>query len=322
LSDWEVETSAAGGIASIRVRGSELLAEEARPLDASAARWRVAADLDRLRVVPQTFELAQSMVWPFRHEPGMEVVLRGKNLMPLAPSHVTLVEPGFTLRLSWPSSGLAVSIAWDELRLSSARVEMKIEPPRIEVHMAGGGRAEVRPVSWWVDVRDGSGTRTVEVVEYDKAWPDHFRHLAAELIRALGDQFVAIEHGGSTAVPGLAAKPIVDIWAALRSPIRPEDIEAMAAIGFDYLGEAALEDQDFFVKLTPPVCHLHCYPEGHPLWYRHLAFRDWLRADSEGAAAYGRLKRDLAIRFAADRLAYTEAKSDFIEAALLGQKQA
>jgi GrpB-like predicted nucleotidyltransferase (UPF0157 family) len=318
VSDWEFEPSAGGGIGSIRVRDTELLAAEARRLDSSAARWRVTTGSDRVRVVPEAFEVAQSMVWPFRHEPGMDVVVRGKDLMPLSPGHPIVMKAGFTLRLAWPSTGLAVSIAWDEPRLSWSAAEMKTGPARIEVQIAGGDREDLRPASWWVEVRDGSGSRTVEVVEYDPAWPEHFHRLAAELKGVLGDKVLEIEHGGSTAVPGLAAKPIIDIWAALGSPIRPQDIEAMAAIGYEYLGESALEDQDFFVKLAAPVCHLHCYPDAHPQWDRHLAFRDWLRANPVGAAAYGRLKRELAIRFAADRLAYTEAKSDFIEAALLG----
>ncbi len=135
---------------------------------------------------------------------------------------------------------------------------------------------------------------------------------------ALGDQVAAIEHGGSTSVPGLAAKPVIDMWAALREPMNDEHITAMAAVGYEYLGEAALEGQDFFVKRTPRVCHLHCYRVGNPELDRHLAFRDWLRSHPEGAAAYATLKRELATRFAADRLAYTEAKSDFIESALSG----
>jgi GrpB-like predicted nucleotidyltransferase (UPF0157 family) len=318
VSDWEFEPSAGGGIASIRVRGTELLAAEAGPLDASSSRWQVTSDADRLRVVPDAFELAQSMVWPFRCESDMEVVERGRNLMSLLSQRGTILKPLFSVRLEWPSSGLAVSIAWDELRLSSSTLQLRTEPLRIELHISPGRRRGQRSASWWVVVRDGSGARTVEVVDYDPAWPDHFRRLSTELKRVLGDKVVKIEHGGSTSVPGLAAKPIIDIWAALGFPIHSEDIEAMAAIGYEYLGEAALEDQDFFVRLAEPVCHLHCYPAGHPEWNRHIAFRDWLRANPDGAAAYARLKRDLAIRFAADRLAYTEAKSDFIEAALLG----
>lgn len=169
-----------------------------------------------------------------------------------------------------------------------------------------------------MQVRDGSGARVIEVVDYDPAWPGYFRHEQAEVKRALGDQLMALEHGGSTSVPGLAAKPIIDMWAALRKPLTVQDISALAAIGYEHLGEGGLEDQDLFVRRMPRVCHLHCYPAGHPEWDRHLAFRDWLRANPDGAAAYARLKRELAERFPADRLAYTEAKSDFIESALAG----
>jgi GrpB-like predicted nucleotidyltransferase (UPF0157 family) len=99
-----------------------------------------------------------------------------------------------------------------------------------------------------------------------------------------------------------------------------EDVKAMAAVGYDYLGESALPDQDFFVKSEPRIYHLHCYPAGHPEWDRHLAFRDWLRAHPDAAAAYASLKRELAARFPADALAYTEAKSDFIESALSNRR--
>jgi len=319
LADWQVEPGASGGIASLRFQGTELLAKEARPLDAASARWRVAEMPDRVRVVPDTFELSQSMVWPFRHEPGIEVVCRGSNLMPLPPDTPHEVKRTFTVRLAWPASGVAVSIAWDEPRLRAAAVAFRSDPSRIELTIGAGAAHATRPVSWWVELRDGNGAPTIEVVDYDPAWPDQFRRVQAEVERALGDQVVALEHGGSTSVPGLAAKPIIDMWAALRVPVRQQDVDAMAAIGYEHLGEAGLEDRDFFVKRTQPVCHLHCYPAGHREWDRHLAFRDWLRAHPEGAAAYGRLKRELAVRFPADRIAYTEAKSDFIEAALVGK---
>ena len=185
-----------------------------------------------------------------------------------------------------------------------------------------GARASgtVRLASWWVNIRDGVRGRKVEVVDYNPAWPAQFREEEKAIKRVLDRQVMALEHGGSTSVPGLAAKPIIDMWAALRSPLRQEDVKAMAAIGYDYLGESALPDQDFFVKSEPRIYHLHCYPAGHPEWDRHLAFRDWLRVHPDGAAAYASLKRELAARFPADALAYTEAKSDFIESALSNRR--
>lgn len=316
MSDWEIEPNATGGIASIRLRGSELLAGEAGTLDPGGAPWLVTLEEDRMRVGPARFELAQSMIWPFRYETGMDLVARGKDVTLPALDVPSELKPAFTVRLVWPSSRVAVSIAWDEPRLPTAALTLRSNPSRVELTIGALASGDVRPVSWWVLIVDGSGARTTEVVDYDPAWPAQFEQERGEVWRALGEVLVAVEHGGSTSVLGLAAKPIIDMWAALRSPLREGDIRAMAEIGYDYLGESALPDQDFFVKRTPRAFHLHCYPFGHPQWDRHLAFRDWLRTHPEGAAAYARLKRDLAQRFAADRLAYTEAKSDFIEAAL------
>jgi GrpB-like predicted nucleotidyltransferase (UPF0157 family) len=315
LSDWEVEPSPKGLI-SLRLRGTELLAGEARPLDAGAASWVVTLEVDRVRVEPARFEVAQSMVWPFRYETGMELVARGKDVTPPEFEVPFELKPAFTVRLLWPSSGEAVSIAWDELRLPTAALTLRSNPSRVELTIGARTSGTVRPVSWWVNIRDGARGRKVEVVDYDPAWPNHFRDEQALVKRALGNRVVELEHGGSTSVPGLAAKPIIDMWAALAAPIRKEDVKAMAAIGYEYLGESALPDQDFFVKRAPLSYHLHCYPAGHPEWDRHLAFRDWLRTHPDGAAAYASLKRELARRFPADLLAYTEAKSEFILEAL------
>jgi GrpB-like predicted nucleotidyltransferase (UPF0157 family) len=316
LSDWEVERSPDGGLVSLRLGGVELLAGEARPLVDSAASWVVTPEADRVRVEPVRFEIAQSMLWPFRHETGMELVARGKDVTPVGLDIPFELKPAFSVRLGWPSNGVAVSIAWDEVRLPTAALTVRSDPSRVELTIGARASGTVRLASWWVNIRDGVRGRKVEVVDYDPAWPAQFRQEEAAIKRVLGSQVVALEHGGSTSVPGLAAKPIIDMWAALRSPLRQEDVKAMAAVGYDYLGESALPDQDFFVKSEPRIYHLHCYPAGHPEWDRHLAFRDWLRAHPDAAAAYASLKRELAARFPADALAYTEAKSDFIESAL------
>jgi GrpB-like predicted nucleotidyltransferase (UPF0157 family) len=316
LSDWEVERSPDGGVVSLRLRDSELLAGEARPLDEEAAPWVVTLEVDRVRIEPARFEIAQSMVWPFRYETGMELVARGKDVTPPGLDVPFELKPAFSVRLDWPSSRVAVSIAWDELRMPTAALTLRSNPSRVVLTIGARTSGTVRPVSWWVNIRDGNRGSKIEVVDYDPAWPAIYREEAAAIRRVLGDQVAALEHGGSTSVPGLAAKPIIDMWAALRAPIREDDIQAMAALGYEYLGESALPDQDFFVKRASPSYHLHCYPAGHPEWDRHLAFRDWLRAHPEGAAAYASLKRELAKRFPADALAYTEAKSEFIQEAL------
>lgn len=160
------------------------------------------------------------------------------------------------------------------------------------------------------------GDAAIEVVDYDPAWPHQFEVEKQRIAEALGEVLVTLEHGGSTAVPGLAAKPIIDMWAALRGQMDPEHIQALARIGYEHFGEFGLAGRDYFVKTSPTACHLHCYPTGHPAWNRHLAFRDWLRTNPEGARAYAQLKRDLAIRFGNDRGAYTDAKSSFINSAI------
>ena len=156
----------------------------------------------------------------------------------------------------------------------------------------------------------------VLLVDHRPEWPALYAREEARIRRALGDRALLVEHVGSTSVPGLAAKPVIDIWLTLTGPVRPEHVEALGAVGYRHLGEAGLAGQDLFIRRSAPQVHVHSYQVGDPDYQRHLDFREWLRAHPDGAAAYGRLKKDLARRFKADRLAYTEAKSDFIEAAL------
>jgi GrpB-like predicted nucleotidyltransferase (UPF0157 family) len=314
--EWQIEWTPAG-IDSIRLRGTEILASTARPTDVSAAPWHLDARGDRgIWIQPASFELTQSMVWPFRYEREMEVVARGINLMPFAPELMRALEAEFTVRLEWPSSRVAISIGWDPDRLLSASLTRRTEPPRLELALGAMSGRKVRPESWWVMVRDGKGLHPIEVVDYDPTWPIQFETEKARIEQALGELLSVLEHAGSTAVPGLAAKPIIDMWAALRGPLTPTHIRAMANMGYEHFGEYGLAGRDYFVKSSPPLCHLHCYPVGHPDWNRHLAFRDWLRAHPEGAQAYAGVKRYLALRFSGDLMAYTEAKSNFIESAI------
>lgn len=130
-----------------------------------------------------------------------------------------------------------------------------------------------------------------------------------------------IHHVGSTAVPGLEAKPIIDILAGI------EDLEAGRAC-FEPLGELGYlhapylpEEMHWFCKPDPArrTHHLHLVPEGSPRYRDELAFRDRLRADSGLAARYAMLKRELAERHPDDREAYTEGKGAFVRAVLRGE---
>lgn len=156
----------------------------------------------------------------------------------------------------------------------------------------------------------------VLVVEYDPHWPDLFVQ-EAERVRAVLGQVIAIEHFGSTAVPGLAAKPILDLLVEVRSLEEARDaVPALAELGYAFWADNPDTDRLFFVKGLPPngprTHHLHIVEPGNPLWKR-LLFRDYLRLHPEEAARYAALKRALAVRFPTDREGYTQAKTEYIE---------
>ena len=155
----------------------------------------------------------------------------------------------------------------------------------------------------------------IEIVAYDPAWPARFES-ERRLLQATLAPWLAgtIEHIGSTAVPLLAAKPVIDIMAPVRSleNSRPA-IEAAESAGYLYAPYKA-DAMHWFCKPSPVLRthHLHLVPLDSPLWRQRLAFRDALRADPDVAADYAALKRRLALQFRDDRDAYTEAKTSFI----------
>jgi GrpB-like predicted nucleotidyltransferase (UPF0157 family) len=157
-----------------------------------------------------------------------------------------------------------------------------------------------------------------EVVEYDSRWLAIFAELRDSLAVALGKLAVRIEHVGSTGVPGLAAKPTIDIDLVIRS--RGDlavAIERLAAIRYVHRGELRNGPKGCDAFHRPhgsAVHHLHECPEGNEAFRRHMALRDYLRVHSESAAEYSKIKRTLALRFSTDISAYTNAKTAFIEA--------
>ena len=159
----------------------------------------------------------------------------------------------------------------------------------------------------------------IRLAPYDPGWPAAFESERAALEDAIGGWAVGgIHHVGSTAVPGLAAKPIVDILVGV------EDLEGSRECfeplaGLEYLYAPYLaEEMHWFCKPHPErrTHHLHLAPAGGRRYAEELAFRDRLRADPQLAGEYEALKRELASSFGGDRDAYTEAKSDFIRGAL------
>jgi len=127
-----------------------------------------------------------------------------------------------------------------------------------------------------------------------------------------------MEHFGSTAIPGLAAKPVIDILVAVRSiaEARERAVVPLTALGYAFWADNPKRDRLFFVKGLPPAPrrthHVHMTEPHGEMWQR-LRFRDHLRAHPEARDAYLALKLDLARRFPEDREAYTEGKQGFVD---------
>lgn len=157
----------------------------------------------------------------------------------------------------------------------------------------------------------------IAIADYDPRWSDLYAIEKERIVDALGDVLVAIEHIGSTSVPGLAAKPRIDIMPGLESEDDLDSIiDPMVGLGFRYIPD--YEDEMPYRRLftRDPVgdviaCNIHTVAVGSEFWERHLLFRDYLRANPDVAGEYARLKRDLAPRFKVTN-DYAEAKTDFI----------
>ena len=161
----------------------------------------------------------------------------------------------------------------------------------------------------------------IRLVPFDRSWPENFERERAVLDTAIGRWVTGgIHHVGSTAVPGLAAKPIIDILVGVDSlDVSRGCFEPLA--GLDYLYAPYLADEmHWFCKPDPSrrTHHLHLVPTGSARFRDELSFRDRLRDSPAIADEYTELKRELAQRFADDREAYTDSKTDFIREALDG----
>lgn len=154
------------------------------------------------------------------------------------------------------------------------------------------------------------------IVDYDPAWPSNFQAEAERIGWELGELALRIEHVGSTSVPGLAAKPIVDIQISVDSIVpRTPFVRPLVSLGYTFSVDPTMAEREYFKKDIDGVrrFQLHVCAAGGDWERRHLAFRDWLRGHPEDAAAYADLKRRLAVEHRHDRYAYTGAKGTFID---------
>ena len=155
----------------------------------------------------------------------------------------------------------------------------------------------------------------VEIVEYRPEWAEIFERERAAILETCGPWVMEVHHVGSTSVPGLAAKPILDIMPVVANPEDGESaVEPMTALGYRYREENELPGRFYFDKIVGglTVVHCHMYQQDHSDVRKLVAFRDQLRTDKETAIAYERLKRDLAWKYRDNRVAYTDSKEAFV----------
>lgn len=153
----------------------------------------------------------------------------------------------------------------------------------------------------------------IVIVEYDPRWALHYAEERARVEAVLGGMAKSIEHIGSTSVPGLAAKPIIDLLVTVTylGPPNPY-VELLRSIGYTFFPMLGNADRHMFGRGSPHTHHLHVVQHDGEEHMRPLAFRNYLRTHSKAARDYEVLKRALAERFHHDRQAYNEAKTTFI----------
>jgi putative glutamine amidotransferase len=158
-------------------------------------------------------------------------------------------------------------------------------------------------------------SRTYAIHPYDPSWPSRYESESARIRTALADQIVRIDHVGSTSVPGLAAKPIVDIQISVRSMIpRGSYVDPLVLLGYRWAVDPWTDEHEYFSRDGDDgrAFQIHVCRAGSDWERRHLAFRDWLRDHPQDAAAYERLKQELAAQHPRDIFTYVGGKTAFI----------
>jgi GrpB-like predicted nucleotidyltransferase (UPF0157 family) len=159
-------------------------------------------------------------------------------------------------------------------------------------------------------------TRTIEVEPYNPDWPEKYHHEARQLTQIFASQLISIHHIGSTAIPGIKAKPVIDIMVVVHEIDQVEQYNSsMIGLGYSPRGEYGIPGRRYFPKVIDDVHshHVHVYSQGHKDITLLLNFRDYLRDHPEQALAYSQLKEKLAQKFRYDSAGYTEAKTDFVK---------
>jgi GrpB-like predicted nucleotidyltransferase (UPF0157 family) len=166
----------------------------------------------------------------------------------------------------------------------------------------------------------------IHLEPHNPKWAQLYERERARLAAALGDHVLDLQHVGSTAIPGIRAKPILDIAAAVASfEAAAVCIAPLEALGYTYRGENGIPRRRYFVLRSPDgettLVHVHMLEIDSARWENHLLFRDYLCTHPQAAQAYQELKEQLMARYRHDRRAYTEGKGAFI-ARVLGLARA
>lgn len=160
----------------------------------------------------------------------------------------------------------------------------------------------------------GLESGVVRLVEYDARWPAFFAAEQQRIRDHCGRLALRLEHVGGTSIPGMCAKPVLDMAAGLPSDTSTQDyVAALKQAGYEHRGERGVPGRQFFCRGQPRAYHVHLVEEGGPPWRDYVAFRDYLRTHAEAARQFADLKRLLlAARFSRDREAYMNAKSSHV----------
>ena len=157
----------------------------------------------------------------------------------------------------------------------------------------------------------------VRVVPYDPEWKTEFLKIKSMISYCVGDLIIGVEHVGSTAVEGLASKPIIDIDVVIDSyDIFPAVKERLSNIGFEHKGNLGIEGREAFKRAFIDdfmPYHMYVCPEDGRGYLEHIAFRDYLRTHPEDMKAYGKLKTRLAEQFRTDITGYMDGKHEFVQ---------
>jgi len=159
--------------------------------------------------------------------------------------------------------------------------------------------------------------RNVLIVPYNEEWPKMYKEEINRILPVLKNEIISMHHIGSTSIPGMWAKPIIDILLEVNEITRlDEREEAMVNLGYEPRGELGIPGRRYFSREEPEdirTHHIHAFQSGNPGIERHLAFRDYMIANPEAALQYINLKRKLARQYPMDIASYVEGKESFVD---------